>query len=152
MFWIQLRTVIDNVSKNCSRLQLGLQHTHSYFVWTHKTNLLLEYTYKIIYSIFRINQRYDFFWAQQKILMLEFWSWSILGGIKIFYVSILIMIKSRLHQNFRLADSVVDKFWSLESKYLTLGFWSWLNLGRIKKFNRTSSLKSLIIGSSPISV
>jgi hypothetical protein len=36
------------MSKNYFQLQLGLQSTHSYSVWTPKTNILFDYTYKII--------------------------------------------------------------------------------------------------------
>jgi hypothetical protein len=91
MFWVQLRVGVCNVSKNSFRLQ----PTHSYSVWTWDSNLLLWYIYKIIYSLFHINQRQYFFWAQQKFqrrdsdldqfwvtskkFMSEFWWWSNLG-------------------------------------------------------------------------
>jgi hypothetical protein len=67
MFQFQLRVIVYNVSKICFRLQLGLQPAHSYSVWTPKMNILIGYIYKIICSLFCINQRHDFFWMQQKI-------------------------------------------------------------------------------------
>jgi hypothetical protein len=105
---------------------------HFYSVWTTKTNLLPEYIYKIICSLFHINrrkisfgcnkqfnveililinsrwhqnlQRWDFdrdqIKAASKILTLGLVVLSLEFGIKIFYVSILMMIKSRPHQKF----------------------------------------------------
>jgi hypothetical protein len=55
-------------SHNMQRVQklFWLQPAHSYFVWISKTNLLLGYIYNIICRIFRINQRQNSFYAQQK--------------------------------------------------------------------------------------
>jgi hypothetical protein len=55
----------NSVSKNCFQLQLG----HSYFPILFGILKQIYYLsiYKIICSLFHINQRHDFFWAQQKI-------------------------------------------------------------------------------------
>jgi hypothetical protein len=66
MFRLKLKVIVCNVSKNCFLLQLGLQPAHFYSIWTPKMNLPLGYIYKIICSLFHINQRQDFFWGQQK--------------------------------------------------------------------------------------
>jgi hypothetical protein len=104
MFWLQLRTIVDNASKNCSWLQLGLQHGHSYSVWTPKMDLLLVYIYKIICSIFHINQ----------LIMISF------EHNKKFNVRILILINSRWHQKFWRRYSNHDQIY-VALKILTSG-------------------------------
>jgi hypothetical protein len=81
MLWFQLRVIVKN--------SFLLQSAHSYSIWTPKINLLFGNIYKIICSIFHI-----------KTSTSELWSWSILGGIKIFDGGILIMIKYRSYKIF----------------------------------------------------
>jgi hypothetical protein len=56
MFRLQLRVIVCKLSKH----YFQLQPAHSYSDWAPKMNLLLGYMYKIICSLFRINQCQDF--------------------------------------------------------------------------------------------
>jgi hypothetical protein len=91
MFQFQLIVIISNCLKNSFYSNSGTNLTP-------KTNLLLKYIYKIIYSIFYIS----------------------LGHNKNFNVGIPILINYGWHQNFWHRDSDRDQIWSGWRNYPTL--------------------------------